>query len=79
MTAQGFMVARGTSMSGGHEGWRAGAGYFYVMHLPRALLAWEFLRRNAAYREDWKCEATRALSAPRWGLRFCRRSRARRP
>lgn len=65
-------------MSGRNNGWQACAGYFYVMHLPRALLAWEFLRRNASYRRDWECEETRVLNASRWRLRLCRRPRSRR-
>jgi hypothetical protein len=33
--------------------WRSPAAYLYVLRLNRPMLAWEYLRRNAGYREDW--------------------------
>jgi hypothetical protein len=33
--------------------WRATAAYIYILHLDSISLAWEYLRRNRAYRRDW--------------------------
>ncbi len=54
--------------------WRAGAAYLYTLDLDGSLLAWEYLRRNPAYRAQWCAarQARRAFDALRWGLR-CRR------
>ena len=64
------------------------AAYLYVLSLDHSGRAWEYLRRNAGYRADWRrhdrkhrSEAS-SLSSPRaepWGLRFPGRPRARRP
>ncbi len=34
--------------------WRTEADYAFIRSLTRALRAWQFLRRNPAYREDWR-------------------------
>jgi Family of unknown function (DUF6499) len=34
--------------------WRSLAAYLYVLRLNSSSLAWEYLRRNGAYREDWQ-------------------------
>jgi len=52
--------------------WRATAAYLYLLGLDPAQLAWEYLRRNRVYQDQWK---RRELSgsadalAP-WGLQF---------
>src|ERR1700679_1724454 len=33
--------------------WHPAAAYLYVLHLDGPALAWEYLRRNPAYRRDW--------------------------
>lgn len=58
--------------------WRTVSAYDYINDLDPPDLAWEFLRRNGAYREEY-AEATQAGSldpkaaaalARRWGLSF---------
>jgi len=68
--------------------WRSVTRYDYLMRLDRPGFAWEFLRRNAAYQEDYEAfvreaasdaEAEDRLAAilgRRWGLSFRRRSAA---
>src|ERR1700733_7973177 len=68
--------------------WRSPNAGDALRHLDRAGLAWEFLRRNPEYREDYRRaleriaagaiteEAAMAASSRRWGLAF--RPRARR-
>jgi hypothetical protein len=56
--------------------WRATAAYLYILNLDPAGLAWEYLRRNPAYRREWE-DAYRGRSmtaAEHWGLMFRRRS-----
>lgn len=36
------------------QSWQAGAAYFYILHLDRSALAWEYLRRNPEYRRQWR-------------------------
>jgi hypothetical protein len=56
--------------------WRNASAYDYVLELTPSQLAWEFLRRNRSYQDDF-LQLT-ALSAPldhatfieRWGLCF---------
>lgn len=49
----------------------AGGGWRAYTALPVPDLAWEFLRRNADYRDAWRRLARRpAAIEPRWGLRF---------
>ncbi|WP_425025968.1 transcriptional regulator domain-containing protein [Paracoccus versutus] len=61
--------------------WRSRSAYDYIDRLTPAELAWEFLRRNETYREEYfrlsaagqlDTEAGRAFAA-RWGLCFPRR------
>lgn len=56
--------------------WRNAANYNYLQSLEPAALAWEFLRRNADYRQDYgrtsreaDAMGVDALMA-RWGVRF---------
>jgi hypothetical protein len=37
----------------GPEGWQDAASYHWTLTLPRIAWAWEFLRRNPAYRAAW--------------------------
>jgi Proteobacterial transcriptional regulator-like domain len=67
--------------------WRVRGGD-YLGQLDRPGFAWEFLRRNPAYQEDFKRIAREAASDAgskghsrdalvwRWGLTFCGRSAA---
>jgi hypothetical protein len=53
------------------EQWYPTAAYLYVLHLDGPALAWEYLRRNPAYRRDWlRGEADLLQVARRWGLRL---------
>ena len=65
--------------------WRSESAYEYVDELDPAEIAWEFLRRNSEYREDFLRASTGALSpagraafASKWGLPFCAGSRTQR-
>jgi hypothetical protein len=60
--------------------WRSVGRYAGLGALPPADLAWEFLRRNPDYQNDYRSwnevgsiETMRAGPAPwaRWGLSFC--------
>ena len=51
--------------------WRAAAAYLYTLDLDGPALAWEYLRRNPAYRASWLGGCSRAEAA-RWGLKCCR-------
>jgi hypothetical protein len=64
------------------ESWRSQDAFAYLDRVQRAGFAWEFLRRNPDYREDYErmsrdaasgtpiaLEAALALSR-RWGLSF---------
>jgi hypothetical protein len=67
--------------------WRIRGGD-YLQHLDRPGFAWEFLRRNPAYQEDYKRVVREDASDAsfegrsrdalvwRWGLAFCGRSTA---
>ena len=63
--------------------WRFPAAYRHAKHIPAAGFAWEYLRRNDEYRQDFQTIALagqptgRDLEAfaHRWGLRFPVRSR----
>jgi hypothetical protein len=53
------------------EQWYPTAAYLYVLHLDGPALAWEYLRRNPAYRRDWlRGDADFSKPAHRWGLRL---------
>ena len=69
-------------MPSDQSGWRSTAGYDYVERLGASDLAWEWLRRNKRYAQDY---ATLSKAAPddvalktalldKWGLRFRGRS-----
>lgn len=65
--------------------WRSESAYEYVDELDPAELAWEFLRRNSEYREDFLRASSgvmspsgRAALASKWGLPFRAGSRAQR-
>jgi len=71
-------------MPSDQSGWRSTAGYDYVERLGASDLAWEWLRRNKHYAQDY---ATLSKAAPddvalktalldKWGLRFRGRSQA---
>ncbi len=49
--------------------WQSSAAYLYVLQLDPAGLAWEYLRRNPAYREECR-HGTRPGAALHWGLSF---------
>jgi len=63
--------------------WRSPAAYIHVKRIPVAGFAWEYLRRNDDYLNDFqtiagaKTPASEALDAfaRRWGLRFPARSK----
>lgn len=50
--------------------WACSAAYVYVLHLPPASRAWEYLRRNPRYARDWmRCRRSASQRvATRWGL-----------
>ncbi|WP_081440983.1 transcriptional regulator domain-containing protein [Ancylobacter novellus] len=59
--------------------WQSSEAYAFVDALSPAQLAWEWLRRNEAYRQDFAIlraaagaeeETLAALMRARWGLRF---------
>lgn len=50
--------------------WRPTAAYLYLLHLDAWALAWEYLRRNPAYRRDWNQRPQQATIAQTWGLKF---------
>lgn len=52
--------------------WRPTAAYLYILNLDSAGLAWEYLRRNPAYRSEWNDlrQSHSARSAEHWGLQF---------
>lgn len=62
--------------------WRSSTAYDYLNDLGPAELAWEFLRRNPAYQEEYGNIITPAPDPetvadelqPHWGLRFRNRS-----
>jgi hypothetical protein len=62
--------------------WRSAAAYEYLKDLDPTELAWEFLRRNPAYRRDYRTTVDGTVGQPensvtviwRWGLRFRDRS-----
>ena len=50
--------------------WQAPAAYLYLLHVDASGLAWEYLRRNHVYQQEWE---RFGLSEPphvidRWGL-----------
>ena len=56
-----------------HAPWGISAAYFYTLDLDGPALAWEYLRRNARYRDDYETARRRSVWIERWGLRCCRR------
>jgi hypothetical protein len=63
--------------------WRTPAAYRHTKDLPAAGFAWEYLRRNNEYRQEYMALAARKQPAPghleafveRWGVRFPKQSR----
>lgn len=65
--------------------WRSPAAYAYTKTIPAAGFAWEYLRRNDDYRDDFISASLSSGGKPgvdrleifvrRWGLRFPKRSR----
>lgn len=47
--------------------WEATAAYFYLLHLDRLAIAWEYLRRNQDYRRDWRQRESHPEAASKWG------------
>src|SRR5262245_6827504 len=76
---------RRSTMSSASD-WRSVSKYDYLKRLDRSEFVWEFLRRNAAYQEDYNTLSREAASdagaedrsaeilGRRWGLYFRRRS-----
>ena len=59
--------------------WRSAEAYDYLDDLPASDLAWEYLRRNRDYQDDFLAVERRPEAAgriARWGLRFPGRSGA---
>jgi hypothetical protein len=52
--------------------WPPLAAYLYVLHLDDASMAWEYLRRNRVYQQDWQSLAhgLEQETAQSWGLRL---------
>lgn len=48
--------------------WQPWAAYLYVLQLDPPGIAWEYLRRNAAYHDDWRRAACGTFDASHWGL-----------
>jgi hypothetical protein len=67
------------------SGWRSSPTYDYVDDIAASDLAWEWLRRNSAYQQDYS-DLTQATgdhhrhlterTRSHWGLRFSRSARA---
>ena len=56
------------TLTHGDGPWQATAAYLYTLALPPAALAWEYLRRNARYRDDWRARRVcPRLGDPRGG------------
>nr|WP_321982669.1 DUF6499 domain-containing protein [uncultured Cohaesibacter sp.] len=62
--------------------WRSPGAYQYTTRLDAAGFAWEYLRRNNAYRRDWQLHNEPSMSQnsqqvfpQHWGLLFPARSR----
>ena len=53
-----------------NTGWQPAAAYLYLLHLDSVGLAWEYLRRNPAYRAAWHHRGSAAGEALHWGLSF---------
>jgi hypothetical protein len=51
------------------ENWRLAEAYSYLVNLGPAAFAWEFLRRNSDYRNDYRSarKGDTAQLAKRWG------------
>jgi len=65
-------------MPSSRQTWRTASAYGYLDDLSVAGLAWEGLRRNPRYRQDYshsqaptqQSDSLDALIQARWGLRF---------
>lgn len=56
------------TLTHGDHPWQATAAYLYTLALPPAGLAWEYLRRNARYRDDWRARSLSDAVGQLWGL-----------
>ena len=56
------------TLTHGDGPWQATAAYLYTLALPPAALAWEYLRRNARYRDDWRAHRGTDAVGHLWGL-----------
>jgi hypothetical protein len=61
-----------SSAAGGPPGEGVGGGWRRLIDLSVPAFAWEFLRRNPRYQDEWRNTRDRggAVVDPRWGLRF---------
>ncbi len=51
--------------------WNCTAAYAYLLGLTNVDLAWEYLRRNLAYRNSWALpQHSQLLAAQHWGMQF---------
>ena len=51
--------------------WNCTAAYTYLLGLTNADLAWEYLRRNLAYRSSWVLpQQSKLVAAQHWGMQF---------
>jgi len=59
-------------MSNANIAWMSSAAYLYALQLDDPQLAWEYLRRNCLYRQDWLQFRADPLTFPAgtWGLQF---------
>lgn len=66
--------------------WWSETAYEYIDDLDPSGIAWEFLRRNSEYQQDFRSVSTSGPLSPssalalarKWGLPFCDRSRTQR-
>jgi hypothetical protein len=65
-------AGRESEMPNSNAPWTVNAAYLYVLHLDGPSLAWEYLRRNPAYQEEWRqCSERDSVKASEsWGLQF---------
>ena len=65
-------AGRESEMRNRNTPWTVNAAYLYVLHLDGPSLAWEYLRRNPAYQEEWRqcSERDSVKTSEPWGLQF---------
>ncbi|WP_366048888.1 DUF6499 domain-containing protein [uncultured Bartonella sp.] len=54
--------------------WRDSENYIYLDNYNSDEFAWEFLRRNKSYQDEYNKKKTSNVSAVKWGLEFPGRS-----